>query len=306
MRLAAMRESSSTASRLALPALLLANCSLACAPWLVRLSETQAHVGPIGSAFWRMALSLPFLIAARPVAREKLPERPFPFVAAAAFGGALFAAQLAAWYAGILHTRMSNATLFGNLAAILFPIYGFIAARSWPRPRQWLALGLAIAGTAILLGRSYELTAGNLLGDILSIAAGICYSLYLFAVDRARRMLGPLTALTITVAAAAPAAFLIARAFHDPIVPADWTPVILMAISCQLVGQGLILWSVGRASALLVGLMLLVQPIVAACIGMAVYGESITLADLVGAAGIAAAILLVREKALPPARERVV
>jgi len=301
-----MRESPSVATGLALPALFIANSALACAPWLVRLSESQAHVGPIASAFWRMALSLPFLVAVLPLAGERLPQRPLPFALAALLGGALFAGQLAAWYAGILHTRMSNATLFGNLAAILFPIYGFIAARSWPRPRQWLALSLAISGTILLLGRSYELAASNLFGDMLSIAAGLCYSLYLLAVDKARRMLGPLTALTITVAAATPVAFLIARTFNDPIWPTDWTPLVLMAISCQLVGQGLILWSVGRTSPLVVGLMLLVQPIVAAGIGMIVYGETVTIADLIGAIGIAAAIVLVRERALPPEQEGVV
>jgi drug/metabolite transporter (DMT)-like permease len=44
--------------------------------------------------------------------------------------------------------------------------------------------------------------------------------------------------------------------------------------------------------------MLLVQPVVAALIGAIVYAEQVTVADAIGAAGIAAAILLVREQPL--------
>jgi drug/metabolite transporter (DMT)-like permease len=68
------------------------------------------------------------------------------------------------------------------------------------------------------------------------------------------------------------------------------------------VGQGLILYAVNRVSALVVGLMLLVQRVVAATIGWVVYGESLTAFDFAGAAAIAAAVLLVRdsERPLPP------
>ena len=52
---------------------------------------------------------------------------------------------------------------------------------------------------------------------------------------------------------------------------------------------------------LVTGLAFLLQPIVAAAIGWSVYGESLTLADWIGAAAVAAAIVLVRRPATPKA-----
>ena len=110
-----------------------------------------------------------------------------------------------------------------------------------------------------------------------------------------RGSLGPVTTLTVSVAAGIPVLLATALLIGDPLRPHDWTPLILMTLGSQLLGQGLILYAVGRVSPLVVGLMLLVQPLVAALIGWLVYAETLTLPDLLGALAIALAILLVRE-----------
>jgi drug/metabolite transporter (DMT)-like permease len=52
------------------------------------------------------------------------------------------------------------------------------------------------------------------------------------------------------------------------------------------------------------GLLLLIQPIVAAGIGWIIYGETLTPFDLLGAVAIAAALVLVRDTRRPlPAAE---
>ncbi|GAA3256738.1 hypothetical protein GCM10020258_16480 [Sphingomonas yabuuchiae] len=40
-------------------------------------------------------------------------------------GGIAFAGDLGAWHIGIRQTTMANATLFGNSATFIFPLYGF-------------------------------------------------------------------------------------------------------------------------------------------------------------------------------------
>ena len=289
---------------LAVPALLLANVMLACGPWLVRLAQSEGHVGPIGSGFWRLTLALPILLVALPAMREPVPARWRGVVGAAMLGGLFFAADLAAWHLGILHTRLSNATLFGNVTALLFPLYGFAIARSWPNARQITALLLASGGAIVLLGRSYELSARNALGDLLCVGAGICYTLYLITIDRVRGQLGPVTTLTLSVAAGIPALLGIALAVGDPIRPTDWTPLILMMLGSQILGQGLILYSVGRVAPMVVGLMLLIQPVVATVIGWLAYGERPSRIDALGAAAIALAMLLIRTSAPPIAPQQ--
>lgn len=286
-------------ARLAVPALLVANLALACGPWLVRLAQTESHVGPIGSGFWRLAIAMPLLLLAGTRANEVRPPA-WPRLFAVAFGsGLFFAADLAAWHIGILHTRLANATLFGNITAILFPAYGFLIARRWPSRRQAVAMGLALAGATLLLGRSYELAARNIVGDLSCILAGLCYTLYLVTVDRARGRLGPVTTLTMSMAAGIPALLLVAIGFGEQIRPDAWTPLVLLALGSQVIGQGLILFALSRVQPIVVGLMLLVQPIVAATIGWLVYGERLTPFDVVGGIGIAVAVLLVRDTGRP-------
>ena len=108
-------------------------------------------------------------------------------IGAVALGGLFFAADLAVWHIGILQTKLANATLFGNFASFLFAIYGFFLLRRLPGGVQGGALVLAVLGTILLLGRSYELSPENLTGDLFCLLAGLFYTFYLVAVDRARR-----------------------------------------------------------------------------------------------------------------------
>jgi drug/metabolite transporter (DMT)-like permease len=282
------------APRLAFPALILANLFLAAGPWLVRLAQDVGHIGPVSAAFWRLALAVPVLaiLAARQNRGEPLPR--WTLVAVVAAGGVFFAADLAAWHAGILITKLANATLFGNFASFLFTIYGFILLRRAPSRGQGLAFLLAAVGTALLLGTSYELSAGHFNGDLLALLAGGFYTFYLVAVDRARRDVKPWPVLLIASAAGALPLLGTAFILGETIMPQSWWPVIILSISSQLVGQGLLVYAMGHLSPVIVGLCFLLQPLASAAIGWAVYGEALSAADGVGALLICAALVLIR------------
>ena len=281
-------------SRYAFPALILANLFLAAGPWMVRLAQDVSHIGPVSAGFWRLALAVPFLafLAIRQGKGEPFPR--WALIAGVAAGGIFFAADLAAWHAGILRTNLANATLFGNFASFLFAIYGFILLRRLPHKAQGLALLLAGAGTALLLGNSYELSPDHFAGDLLALLAGLFYTFYLIAVDRARNTMRPWPVLAIATAAGALPLLGFALVLGEAVVPQDWTPVILLSISSQLVGQGLLVYAMGHLSPVLVGLCFLTQPIASAAIGWAVYGESLSLGDGLGALLVCAALVLIR------------
>ena len=286
----------SASHRFAFPALLLANIFLALGPWLVRLAD----VGPVAAGFWRLALALPFLAW---LAWRQQRGRPFPgrgLIAAVALGGLFFAADLAAWHEGILRTKLANATLFGNFASLLFAAYGFVLLRSLPGRAQALALLLAAAGAFLLLGNSFELSPRHFSGDLLALLAGLFYFFYLVAIDRARRDMAPFPVLAVATAAGTLPMLLFALALGEQVVPGDWTPVILLALTSQLLGQGLLVYAMGHLSPVVVGLCFLTQPAVSAAIGWAVYDERFTAADALGAAAICVALVLIRLQERPP------
>ena len=273
----------------AFPALILANLFLAAGPWLVRLAD----VGPVAAGFWRLALAVPFLawIGWRQH-RGHFPG--WAMIALVVAGGLFFAADLAAWHEGILRTKLANATLFGNFASFLFAIYGFVLLRSLPRPGQLLALLLAVVGTILLLGNSYELSSANFTGDLLALLAGLFYTFYLIAIERSRQVMKPWPVLAIATAGGALPLLLFALALGEQVVPQDWLPVIALSISSQLIGQGLLVYAMGHVSPVVVGLCFLTQPIASAAIGWFAFQERLSAEDGIGALLICAALVLIR------------
>lgn len=295
---AAASQEKLPAPRLGLLALIVANALLALGPLLVRLADS----GPVASAFWRMAIALP-LIALLSVSftRQRAAYTPATIVIIAA-SGLLFAADLAAWHLGIVRTKAANATLFGNSASLIFPIYGFIVARAWPDRAQALAFGLAALGAGLLMGRSAELSPEHLVGDLLSLLAGVFYALYLIAIARARERFAPLPLLAASTLASAPPLLLLAMALGEPLLPTSWTPLILLALGSQVVGQGLMVFALGRMSPLVIGLALMTQPVIAALTGWLAFSETLSALEIVGALLVGVALVLVRSPAPKPGK----
>lgn len=282
--------SAALAGRFAFAALIVANLFLALGPWMVRLAD----VGPVAAGFWRLALAIPllFFLAARGGGGRLLPERGLLLLIV--LSGLFFAADLAAWHYGILRTKLANATLFGNSSSFLFALYGFIMMRSLPRGLQGAAFALAVVGTALLLGNSYELSPEHFTGDLFSILAGFFYFLYLVVIDRARRQLRPMPVLALATAAGVVPMLLFALVLGEAIVPGDWTPLILLSLGSQVIGQGLLVYAMGHLSPVVVGVALLTQPAITATIGWYVYGEKLSTTDIFGALLICVALVLIR------------
>ena len=278
------------AAGLPLAALVLANIALAFGPWFVRLADT----GPVAAGFWRLAIGAPFL-AGMALAAGARPTRLGKWLWWALAGaGVSFALDIASWHLGILRTSLANATLFGNSATLIFPIYGFIVARAWPTRAQGLAFGLAIAGAGLLMGRSYQLDARNLVGDLLCLGAGLLYTVYFILMARARETMAPLSSLALSTVASVLPLLALAWLLGERIWPGTWAPLFGLALVSQVLGQGCMIYALGQLSPLTVGLTLLVQPVVAAAIGWLRYDERLGVPDLVGAALVAVALVLVR------------
>ncbi len=291
-RPAPSRKASSpqTASALPILALLAGNIALAFGPWFVRLAD----VGPVSAGFWRLAIAAPILIGLSFAGQKR------PFAAAGGLwlaiglGGIAFAADLASWHIGILQTTLANATLFGNSATLMYPIYGFLVARMWPTRTQGIALALAAAGAGLLLGRSYQLSPDHLVGDLLCLLAGTLYTVYFVLMSKAREAMAPLPALALSTLAGILPLALAAQLMGETFWPQHWGILVGLALASQVVGQGLMIYAIGHLPPLVVGIGLLSQPIVAGIVGWSAYGEKLGLADFIGAVLVAIALVLVR------------
>ena len=274
----------------AFPALFIGSSALAFGPWLVRLTG----VGPVAAGFWRLALALPFLFVIARLIRQPVHWPGKRLAGLVALAGFFFAADLAAWHAGIHMTKLGNATLFGNTSSFVFAIWGLWLARRLPSFTQAAALLLAALGAALLMGSSFELSPRNFAGDLLAMFAGVLYFGYLVSVQHARGKLEALPLLFIASAFGAAMLLPVSLALGERIIPGNWTFVIVLALSSQVIGQGLLVYAIGALPPLVVGLTLLTQPAISALVGWLAYGETLSPVDWIGAAAIATALVLVR------------
>lgn len=287
-----------TGTPLAFLAMLGGNAALAFGPAFVR----AADVGPVAAAFWRLTLALPVLLifaiwqwgrlSAHAATRPTMPAA--SVLGLAAIGGCFFAADLGSWHLGILQTKMANATLFGNAASLILAVTTLLLARRLPHRLESIAVLLAFGGAVLLMTESSQQGHARLIGDLLCLLAGVLYAGYVLAMQRARDSLPSWPTLALASASGIVPLLLFSTLLGEQIMPHDWTPVLLLALTSQIVGQGLLIWSLPHFSALVVGLTLLTQPAIAALAGWILYGERLSVIDVIGGVMVAVALILIR------------
>jgi drug/metabolite transporter (DMT)-like permease len=101
-----------------------------------------------------------------------------------------------------------------------------------------------------------------------------------------------------------PVLLLVALLHGEPVWPHHWGPLVALAFSSQIVGQGMLVYSLRHFSSLAIGLALLTQPAIAALAGWLAFGETLGLIDVAGMALLASALVIARVagESTPPER----
>lgn len=273
-----------------LAALLVANLGLSLGPLLVRLADT----GPVAAGFWRLILAFPVIVLLS--LREPRARRHGSGVALLLVlgGGIAFGLDLAAWHVGITRTKLGNASLFGNAGSLILMVWGLLAARRVPRVPELAAIATSLAGAALLMGGSLEISQSNLVGDLFCLTAGGLYAVYILLLASVRERIGNYSLLLQSMLTSIPLVLAIAWLRGEAIMPHDWTPLLVLAVTSQLIGQGGLVYSLRHFPPLVIGLVLLTQPAIAALAGWLVFHETLSGADILGMVLLAAALVLAR------------
>lgn len=304
-----MTPSESKAHHNALLVLIAGACIIGLSPICVRLAEQtgaggQAGAGPAAIGFWRLALALPLMTALALFeakrSRTSAFGRPTPMIL---LTGLLFAADLICWHYGIRYTSVANATVLSNLTPILVTIVAWLVLKEAPRPIFLVGMSLAVAGAiGMALFKAGAAGGGHasFLGDGLSALTAVWYGGYFLAVREARRTLSTSAIMIWTSLIGAPLLLLSALALHEQILATSavgWAALALLAL-VHVGGQGSLAWALGRLPTALTAVVVLVQPVVAAALGWAIFGEALTplqgLAGLLALSGVALAQLSAR------------
>ena len=295
-----MSERASTAAFLCL---LAGGCAIAFAPIFVRLADT----GPVASAFWRVALAVPFVWAwmgweargVRPGEKPNLPPPPAPrLTPPILWAGVFFALDLGVWHWSIVWTSVANSTLLANLATIFVTLMGWLLWKQRVSKLFLAGMATAIAGMFILVGPNFAAGGTRFMGDVLAALTAVFYGSYMLAIKAARDA-GDSTArimawsTTISAVALLPFAGLSPQPFW-PSSASGWLAVLGLALVSQILGQGLIAYAFAHLPASLSSVSLLIQPVMAALFAWALFGEAIGPVQFAGGAVVLAGIWIAR------------
>lgn len=272
-------------------ALVFGAAAIGFAPIFVRLSE----VGPVATAFYRIALSLPLfaLLAwrdARPAGRAGW--------GGCTLAGLFFAGDLSVWHVGILLTTVANATLFTNLAPVFVALGAWLVWGQRPSPRLLAALAVALAGAVLLVGGAPRLTVDRLVGDGLSVLSGAFYGCYILAVGRSRAGLSAPVLMFWSGLVSSAVLLPVALALGETVLPvtaAGWAVAVGLALVTQVAGQGLIAWGLAHVPTAAGSVVLLLQPAVAALVAWGLFAEALGWIEALGGIVILVGVHIARK-----------
>lgn len=261
----------------------------------VRFSD----VGPLESAFWRMAIAMPALYVWTRFAAPAKGDRPtaggwFDSLAA----GLCFAADLAFFHLAIATTSVTNASFIANMASILAVAASALILKERIGPIVWAALGIALFGAWLMGGAKASLAALGF-GDVMALGAAVAYGAYFIFLKRAQARISSALVMWRSSLVAALALFVLALVDGGamwPRSPAGWLPLIGLGLLSHALGQGLTAFAIGRLSVAPVALAVLAQPVMTALLALLILLEPISAVQGIGAALILIAVAASRLK----------
>ena len=271
------------------------------APIFVRLSE----VGPVATAFWRLAFALPVLwtLAAfnrrAPAATDETTPpsgwRPMTWA------GLFFAADLAVWHWSIRFTSVANSTLLANFAPVFVVLYGWVALGQRVSGRFVLAMLVALAGTTLLVVRDLNLDPRTLFGDLLGLITAVFYAGYLLSIKNLRGRFATLDIMARSGLVTGLALLPVALASRETLLPHTahgWMILGALALVSHIGGQSLIAFALAKLPAALASVSLLVQPVTATlAAALLLKHEQVAPWQIVGMVLVLAGVFVARQEA---------
>lgn len=282
--------------RLAIAALLLGAAAIGFAPIFVRISE----LGPTATAFWRLAFSLPALWLWYALQRPSQPagaRRGSGDLRGFLLAGLFFAGDLAVWHWSLHLTSVANATLLPNFAPVFVTLAGFLLFGERFSGLFLAGMAIAVGGTMILMGESFELGPRQLLGDSLALSTALFYAGYIVTVGRLRARHGTARIMAwsgfFSAAALLPIAILSGESLIAD-TARGWLVLAALGLFSHALGQSLIAYALAHLPAAFSSVGLLLQPAIAALLAWLLLAEPIGPWQAAGAAVILAGIVLAR------------
>lgn len=195
----------------------------------------------------------------------------------AVLGGVVFAINISLWCSALNYTTASAVTLLDNTAPVWVGLFSWIVLKEQKSWRYWLGLFIAISGAAMMIGWDILYSASSqTTGNLLGIASGISYAVYIFVTQQARLRMSTLRYSWIVSISGTVILFLAAllmNLLNQPLPTNSLLMIFLMAMSSQVIAWLLVNQALGDLPAAGASVALVGQPIVTTLLGIFILKE---------------------------------
>lgn len=226
-------------------------------------------------------------------------------LAALALGAIGYAASAAAFFAALTRMDAGLASLLVYTFPAIVTVGAIVLGRERADRRRFAALALASLG---LVGVLAGTASADALGVALAFAAALAYAGYVLAGQGLTARIDPLTLTALVCTGAALSATAGAAALGDlrpgELTLAGWGWIAALAVVCTVGAIGLFLAGVRRVGPSTASILATAEPVVTVLLAFAVFGETLSALQLLGAALVLAAVLIPRRGSAPRSRTR--
>lgn len=196
--------------------------------------------------------------------------------------GTAATASLLLWTWSLSETSVANVALLSNLNPIFVGVAGyFLFGQKFDR-RFVIGLVLALAGAAAFELSEAQFSADQLQGDALAFISAVFIATYLILIEKLQGRFSTSTIMMWRCGITTIFLLPLLPFIEDRLLPQTqngWLLIIFQALFCQVLGQGLLAYSLSKLSSGVVAITLLLEPIIASIFAWFIFGEQITLAD---------------------------
>ena len=191
------------------------------------------------------------------------------------------------------------ASLIENMAIVLVPVYVAVLTRTMPRRRTILCAVLAVMGVGFL-SVTQKNTFGGGLGILLIILAAMTYGVCILTTEKVSHNGDPITIGIIQLGTMGMLSLLFSLLRGDFCLPQtgeQWSMMLILVLLCSCFGFAFQPVGQRYVPAETAAVFTVVNPLTASIMGVAIAGETVTAAKIVGFALVLAALLLYNMRA---------
>ncbi len=255
-----------------------------------------AEAPPLVIAFYRVAVAsavmIPLFLVGHRRELEKLTRSDFVKLL---LSGLFLGLHFATWITSLFYTSVASSVVIVETIPIWVALLSPFVNNERLSRLAWTGVAISFTGVTIISAGDFGLGGKELFGDFLALLGAWCGCLYILFGRVLRQKINLTTYTALCYGTAATSLLVIVTVAGLPLTGyglPTWGTFLGMGLVSQIMGHSSYNWSLGYLSAGMVSMALLGEPILCSIFAYFLFGESLTVAKLVGGALILTGIVL--------------